>query len=616
MELTAEEAAAETGRAALLRTVNRINGTLVTTQANLKSWGRPAEADFAWQQASRRSTGRIVVVGETKRGKSTLVNALAGAGALSPIGAEETTATYVSLVPRADAVDHVRAEVLMADGSRFAIEVAEIPRYADLGRRDLTSVPVGIEIFVPPGPLGNTVLTDTPGVGTLRGSQAEVTRRTAADGGALLFVVDAGSPMSQPELDFLSRCAASVEFVVVVVTMIDKYPDSATEMVQHVQRQLARHSARAGRFPVVGASAMTAMTAQAMPDGTLRERLMTISGLPGLHERLSTVGTRRRVTGSVNGLRTCRSAVDDLLREATAARRLAEPDIASTPELLERSAELEALKDIRARWRLDLERDFGRLRSAVARTVVERLDALAEQWRPRIEKSPLLGRTSFRRTLCLEMAADYQLLRQDVATELIEELERILTGLFAPETLPVSVRAMLNGGPVPVRGDVTFGRASVGMNPRMLMAGASGGRLALYGATASGASFALPVLAPLVITGAAAWLAFSWLLQLHQQDRQTLLGEMNKHLAKEKSALLEQLDGQLREVRPEIIVEYEVHLAAQQQRIQGALAQARQSQGASNAELKAAAAQADARISELTAAARTIDDAIALARRL
>ncbi len=612
---------ADAERDALIRTINRVNGALVTAQASLKSLGRPDSAELAWRQASRRTLSRIVVVGETKRGKSSLVNALAGAGELSPVGAEETTATYVSLIPDPEATEVTRAEALLADGTRLPLAVADIARHADLSQPGQAGVPVGVDVYVPPGPLGSVVLTDTPGVGSLRGSQAEVTRRTAADGGALLFVVDAGSPMSQPELEFLTECAASVEFVVVAVTMIDKYPQSAAEMVEHVHRQLARHSTRAGRYPVVGVSAPAALKAQSMPPGDLRDRLLSFSGIPALVERLSVVAAQRRVMGSVNGLRTCRSAVDSLLAEAALSRRSAAPDAASAPDLLRRQAELKELQGTKARWRLDLDRDTQRLRSDLVRGIADRLDELSESWRVQVEKSPLLGGMDFRRRLCLQMAADYQLLRQDLATQLITRLTTMLTDLFAPEPVPPAVTAMLDGGSTRQHKDITLNRTKTGLgDPGVLISGAMGGRLAWAGAShlagAGVAGLSMPMLAPLVVVGAAGWLAFNWLFRNQRVDRQTLLSELNRNLGAERAGLVEQLDGQLREVRPEIIVFFEEHLVEQQRRIQLALNQLKVAQTASAEEQRAGVAVVDAKIAELTTLGRQIDDAISLATRV
>ncbi|MEV0720948.1 dynamin family protein, partial [Asanoa sp. NPDC050611] len=64
---------------------------------------RRADADAAAdiESVRRRAVTRpsIVVVGETKRGKSSLVNALIGVPDLSPVDAAVATATYLEFVP-------------------------------------------------------------------------------------------------------------------------------------------------------------------------------------------------------------------------------------------------------------------------------------------------------------------------------------------------------------------------------------------------------------------------------------------------------------------------------------------------------------------------------------
>ncbi|WP_460850048.1 dynamin family protein, partial [Phytohabitans suffuscus] len=72
-----------------------LTGAVDTSLAFLRKTDPDAAADL--DAVRRRDLGRpaIVVVGETKRGKSSLVNALIGVPGLSPVDAAVATAAYL-----------------------------------------------------------------------------------------------------------------------------------------------------------------------------------------------------------------------------------------------------------------------------------------------------------------------------------------------------------------------------------------------------------------------------------------------------------------------------------------------------------------------------------------
>jgi len=587
------------------RTLNQINGTLLTAVAALKQRGRTAEAELAGRQASRRSEPLVIVVGETKRGKSSLVNALAGTPGLSPVGAEETSSTYLTLRPDPTHTGPPVAELLLADGGRRPIRVDELPRWGapEIGAADIV---VGAEVWISPGPLGPIALTDTPGIGSLRGDRAEVTRRAAAESGALLFVVDAGSPLSEPELAFLQSCSASVEGVLVAVTMTDKYPDTATQMVEYVRGQLVRRDPRLRRVPVLGVSAALATMAMSLPPGQA-EVVLTASGLPTLAERLRGMVTQHAAAGPVNALRTCRSAVTSLTEEQSGLRRaqLSRPARGST----DAEDAVNALRDRRSRWREDVQRDWGRLRAELIRLISDRLDELSETWRTRIERSPLFGGPSFRREFALEISAGYQLLRQDVANLAEDRLIALATAAFGADPVPAAVREAVGVGAWSVRRrsiDPQRARGDL-FDPMMIAGGAAGARVAMI---------SWPVLGPLAVFAGGAALAVGWLTRNRRLDRQGLLAELGRQIQQERSALVEEVDAQWRELRPELVHAVEEQLLARERQIKQEQQQAREAATRSAESNQRAVASIDATIKQLADLARSLDDALALGVRL
>jgi hypothetical protein len=176
------------------------------------------------RRAARTDTV-ICVVGEFKKGKSALINALLG----SPVcPVDDDLATTAVTVVRYDespsAVVHRRVD---GEAVLEAIDPDAVPAWTlegaeRDGRRDVDLVEVGL-----PSPLlqGGLTLVDTPGVGGLNAGHAAATLAFLPSADALVFVTDASAELSGPELEFLASARGAGPPVLVAVTKIDMYPE-------------------------------------------------------------------------------------------------------------------------------------------------------------------------------------------------------------------------------------------------------------------------------------------------------------------------------------------------------------------------------------------------------
>jgi hypothetical protein len=191
----------------------------------------------ATKRLSEPST-TVLVVGEFKQGKSTLVNALLNAP-VCPV--DDDIATAVPTVVRHG--DEPRAWAIFertgptpedADGSltapdlhREPIAIDHLPQYVTEGGnpdniRGLRSV----EVQVPRQLLADGLtLVDTPGVGGLESTHGAITLSALPSAEAVVFVSDASSEFSAPELDFLRHAHELCPNLVCVVTKTDFYPE-------------------------------------------------------------------------------------------------------------------------------------------------------------------------------------------------------------------------------------------------------------------------------------------------------------------------------------------------------------------------------------------------------
>jgi hypothetical protein len=181
--------------------------------------------------ARRRLTDpavRVLVVGEFKQGKSTLVNALVGMD-VCPV--DDDVATSVpTIVRHGDALGawvlHEPSEA-GAEAVREPIPFTDLPRYAsELGNPRNERNLQAAEVSVPSGILRTgLVLVDTPGVGGLGSVHGAITMSALPFADALIFVTDASQELSGPEMEFLVRARELCPNVFGVMPKIDFYPE-------------------------------------------------------------------------------------------------------------------------------------------------------------------------------------------------------------------------------------------------------------------------------------------------------------------------------------------------------------------------------------------------------
>jgi signal recognition particle receptor subunit beta len=212
-------------------------------------------------QRYRSPETTVVVVGQAKRGKSALVNALLDAPGLLPVDAD--VATSIRLVVTAgEAGASVTRETDAGEVETIEVPLGELAAWAtergnpgNERRVHTVSVRHSHQLLA-----GGLVLIDTPGVGGLESGHTEVTLATLAVADALLFVIDPSSPITAPELAFLERATHRIDTVIVVLTKTDAFrgwPD----ILDDDRALIARHAPRFAAAPIVPVSSRMAEVA-------------------------------------------------------------------------------------------------------------------------------------------------------------------------------------------------------------------------------------------------------------------------------------------------------------------------------------------------------------------
>lgn len=186
--------------------------------------GAEPVAEEARELAARVSEGRFYVacVGQFKRGKSTLLNALVGYDVV-PTGFLPVTA--VPTVIRFG--EKLHARIRMQDGSWRDIPVAELKEYVteELNPENEKGVD-GAEAFVPSPLLSSGMcFVDTPGLGSVWTGNTATTQAFIPHIDAALVVIGADPPIAGEELSLVEAVGKQVQDLILVINKADRTSD-------------------------------------------------------------------------------------------------------------------------------------------------------------------------------------------------------------------------------------------------------------------------------------------------------------------------------------------------------------------------------------------------------
>ncbi len=175
----------------------------------------------ARELAARVAEGRFYVacVGQFKRGKSTLLNALVG-NAVLPTGFVPVTAAPTVI----RFGDELYARVRMQDGSWQDVAMPELKEYVteEFNPENRRGVD-GAEVFVPSSLLSSGMcFVDTPGLGSVFTANTATTQAFIPHIDAALVVVGADPPIAGEELALVEAVGGQVQDLILVINKADR----------------------------------------------------------------------------------------------------------------------------------------------------------------------------------------------------------------------------------------------------------------------------------------------------------------------------------------------------------------------------------------------------------
>ena len=242
--------------------------------------GRPETERALRELVSRLKENRfvLVVLGEFKRGKSTLINALLGREVVpSGVTPLTTVATEIQYS------DETGALVKFLDGREMRVTLDRISEFVTEKENPVNEKGVAsVEVFLPsPFLREGVVLVDTPGVGSIYTHNTDTAYDYVPKADAALFLVSVDPPISKAECEFLRDVRKHIGKIFFVQNKIDYLNGRELEETLSFTREVLCRELDVSEVQVFPVSAKTALEAKAR-----RGESLDRSGLSALEDDL------------------------------------------------------------------------------------------------------------------------------------------------------------------------------------------------------------------------------------------------------------------------------------------------------------------------------------------
>jgi dynamin family protein len=204
------------------------------------------------EERAREQRFYVACLGQFKRGKSTLLDALIGMPMLPtgilPITAVPTVVRY-GMEPA--------ARIRLQSGEWKGIQPAELEAYVSGEKNPENSKGISaVEVFIPSALLASGMcLVDTPGPGSIFKSNTEATRAFIPHVDAAILVIGADPPLSAEELSLAEGISAHVKEMMVVLNKADRVTKAECLIAKDFARLILEKHLRQEIGPVLEISA-------------------------------------------------------------------------------------------------------------------------------------------------------------------------------------------------------------------------------------------------------------------------------------------------------------------------------------------------------------------------
>ncbi|WP_181773903.1 dynamin family protein [Amycolatopsis pittospori] len=505
-------------------------------------------------QKTRPKKPSVVVVGETNRGKSSLVNALLSMPGLSPVDADVATATYLVF-------EHAQQWSAQAcypgQLAPVPIDLNDLIRWVSAAHElpEGQIPPRYVEVSGPVPLLERVSIVDTPGVGGLDSMHGELAKEAAAGATALLFVVDASAPFTSQELQFLQTMGERVETVLFALTKVDQFR-GWREVLEADRRLLAEHAPRFADAVFHPVSARMFETAAKAPNEQMAMMLREKAGIASLQGALQEmlVG-RSAMLGEANTLRALSSALGELKAKLQAESRALSAGEAEAEQLRQRRDDLSTERRSSTRgWQLKLRAEIQRTRVEVGHETSRQMRDAQTHFRQLIDGAKRDDLAALPQQVDIALQTTSQRISMLLSQRLNQVTNVALSELFSAEELDIIRGQFARAGGPPVVLRPPDKKPPTAEDKLLIFMGVSGGLGAgkVAALPLAGVAILNPVILPATIIiglGAGWWMART---RKHASDKQHMKQWLVEAIADARSTLDQLVAEQLIEAEQQL----------------------------------------------------------------
>ena len=558
-------------------TASRTPEESVTRAADIaRRYGQDSAADRAVQMLNATfRAGTVVVMGEVKRGKSSLVNALIAQPDLLPVDVLTCTSAPIRVavshdgpvVPQVTLVRGTEREMILAtELARWVTVdgVGSLQGNTNAGMNEAQDPPSSAEISVRYPDMDGITVVDTPGVGGLDKRAVTAALQEARHAGVLLMVCDASTPITAPEMDILRQAHDSVGGVIVAVTKTDKNTRRWRAIVEDNKRLISSHMGI--DVPVVGVSSLRALDAARCIDPARRAELERRSGIAQLRSQLRAQLRQPAAMGQRAALQSITTTLTGIAKTVRDDIRLLAESSTAVEQLEAEKTTLERLREESSEFEQRFQRDLAVARTRVTEGLDKVLEEVRHEWTQQINADSLRVLRSKPQVFTSQIETELAVVMEDTVGAMVEEISELASALFPDrqeliaEIMGTTVASLT---PAEVSGHEVEKKTKDIIDPSVLMMGMIG----------SGALAAIIPVAPLA---GAVWVGVNLGYRAMRNGKQHLITWLRETTASVRTATTRMLDTLITTARTDVMLRYRADLRMKIKELHGRIDQARE----------------------------------------
>lgn len=549
----------------------------VTRAADIaRRYGQDSAADRAVQMLNATfRAGTVVVMGEVKRGKSSLVNALIAQPDLLPVDVLTCTSAPIRVavshdgpvVPQVTLVRGTEREMILAtELARWVTVdgVGSLQGNTNAGMDEAQDPPSSAEISVRYPEMDGITVVDTPGVGGLDKRAVTAALQEARHAGVLLMVCDASTPITAPEMDILRQAHDSVGGVIVAVTKTDKNTRRWRAIVEDNKRLISSHMGI--DVPVVGVSSLRALDAARCIDPARRAELERRSGIAQLRSQLRAQLRQPAAMGQRAALQSITTTLTGIAKTVRDDIRLLAESSTAVEQLEAEKTTLERLREESSEFEQRFQRDLAVARTRMTEGLDKALEKVRHEWTQQINADSLRVLRSKPQVFTSQIETELAVVMEDTVGAMVEEISKLASALFPDrqeliaEIMGTTVASLT---PAEVSGHEVEKKTKDIIDPSVLMMGMIG----------SGALAAIIPVAPLA---GAVWVGVNLGYRAMRNGKQHLITWLRETTASVRTATTRMLDTLITTARTDVMLRYRADLRMKIKELHGRIDQARE----------------------------------------